>query len=64
MHRLESEGDRMVQAKTRFTSIKAYAALDTSDLPEGRYELVESSLLQKSQTAIPGIQGKSVTPGS
>ncbi|NJL21982.1 MAG: Uma2 family endonuclease [Leptolyngbyaceae cyanobacterium SM1_3_5] len=36
----------MTQAKTRFTTIEEYAALDTSDLPEGNYELVNGVIIE------------------
>lgn len=36
----------MTQAKTRFTTIEEYAALDTSDLPEGNYELVNGAIVE------------------
>lgn len=36
----------MTQAKTRFTTIEEYAALDTSDLPEGNYELVNGAIIE------------------
>jgi Uma2 family endonuclease len=36
----------MVQSKTRFTSIEEYAALDTSDLPECPYELVDGEIVE------------------
>jgi Uma2 family endonuclease len=39
-------GKNMVQAKTRFTTIEEYAALTTSDLPEGRFELVYGEIIE------------------
>jgi Uma2 family endonuclease len=36
----------MPQAKVRFTNIEAYAALDTSDLPECRFELVDGVIVE------------------
>ncbi|NJP08827.1 MAG: Uma2 family endonuclease [Leptolyngbyaceae cyanobacterium RU_5_1] len=36
----------MVQAQTRFNSIEEYASLDTSDLPECRYELVDGVIVE------------------
>ncbi|MBD2088336.1 Uma2 family endonuclease [Microcoleus sp. FACHB-1515] len=36
----------MTQAKTRFTTLEEYAALDTSDLPEGNYELVNGVIIE------------------
>jgi Uma2 family endonuclease len=36
----------MVQSKTRFTSIEEYAALDTSELPECPYELVDGVIVE------------------
>ena len=36
----------MVQTKTRFKSIEEYAALDPSELPEGRYELVNGAIVE------------------
>jgi Uma2 family endonuclease len=36
----------MVQAKPRFTSIEEYAALDTSDLPECPFELVDGVIVE------------------
>lgn len=36
----------MTQAKTRFTTLEEYAALDTSDLPEGNYELVDGAIVE------------------
>jgi Uma2 family endonuclease len=36
----------MTQTKTRFTTIEEYAALDSSVLPEGRYELVDGALIE------------------
>jgi Uma2 family endonuclease len=36
----------MVQTKTRFNSIEEYAALDTSDLPECPYELVDGVIVE------------------
>jgi Uma2 family endonuclease len=35
----------MTQAKLRFRTLAEYAALDPSDLPEGRYELVNGELV-------------------
>jgi Uma2 family endonuclease len=42
----QKEAIAMVQAKTRFNSIEEYAALDTSDLPEGRFELVDGVIVE------------------
>jgi len=36
----------MTQAKPRFRTIEEYAALDPSELPEGRYELVNGELVE------------------
>jgi Uma2 family endonuclease len=36
----------MTQAKVRFTNIEAYAGLDTSDLPECRFELVDGVIVE------------------
>jgi Uma2 family endonuclease len=36
----------MVQAKPRFQTIEDYAALDTSDLPECRFELVNGEIIE------------------
>lgn len=36
----------MTQAKTRFTTFEEYAALDTADLPEGNYELVNGAIVE------------------
>jgi Uma2 family endonuclease len=36
----------MVQTKTRFNSIEEYAALDTSELPECPYELVDGVIVE------------------
>ncbi|NJR63406.1 MAG: Uma2 family endonuclease [Cyanobacteria bacterium CRU_2_1] len=36
----------MTQAKVRFTSIEEYAALETSDLPECRFELVDGVIIE------------------
>lgn len=36
----------MTQAKTRFTTFEEYAALDSFELPEGNYELVNGVLIE------------------
>lgn len=36
----------MTQAKPRFRTLEEYAALDTSDLPEGHYELVNGEIIE------------------
>jgi Uma2 family endonuclease len=36
----------MTQSKTRFKTLEEYAALDTSDLPEVRYELVDGVIVE------------------
>lgn len=36
----------MTQAKTHFQMFEEYAALDTSDLPEGNYELVNGAIVE------------------
>jgi Uma2 family endonuclease len=36
----------MVQSKARFKTIEEYAALDTSDLPECRFELVDGEIIE------------------
>jgi Uma2 family endonuclease len=36
----------MTQSKTRFRSIDEYAALDPSELPEGRFELIDGEIVE------------------
>lgn len=36
----------MTQAKPRFTTLEEYAALDPSELPEGRYELINGEIIE------------------
>jgi Uma2 family endonuclease len=45
----------MTQAKVRFTSIEEYAALDTSDLPEVPYELVDGVIVEMGAENIENI---------
>jgi Uma2 family endonuclease len=42
----KQEAIAMVQAKPRFNSIEEYAALDTSELPECPYELVDGVIVE------------------
>jgi Uma2 family endonuclease len=46
----------MVQSKTRFRSIEEYAALDTSDLPEYRFELVDGVIVEMGAENLENLQ--------
>ena len=45
----------MVQAKAYFNNIEEYAALDPSDLPQGRYELVDGVIVEMGAESLQNI---------
>jgi Uma2 family endonuclease len=46
----------MTQAKTRFTTIDEYAALDPSELPEGYFELVNGEIIELPSESDPNVE--------
>lgn len=46
----------MTQAKPRFQTIKEYAALEPSELPEGQYELVNGEIIELPPESDPNVE--------
>ena len=46
----------MIQAKNRFKTIEEYVALDSSELPEGRYELVDGEIIELPAESDPNVE--------